>query len=174
EGNLGHGIHTDRGSDDVLIEGNLVRANLGAGIHHEISGAAMIADNTVVGNGFAPGRPPEPGILVLGSSSTTVASNMVEANALGIVIRQDERVDEGVLRSVAVSDNTVISAGGPVAVVGGSTGVDDDRAWLAEVQFSANSYVLTSGDMFRWDGLPVDAGGWQAAGQDSEGRFSGG
>ncbi len=173
DGNLGHGIHTDMGCERVLIDSNFVVDNLGAGIHHEISGEAIISGNVVTGNGFAPSRPAEPGILVLSSSDTEVVDNVVDGNALGIVLRQDDRVTDGILRDVGVYRNSVRTDAGPAMVLGGSPGEGFQGEWATGIVFDSNNYVFGLGieAEFRWEGIPVDVEGWQAVGNDPGGRF---
>lgn len=171
--NLGHGIHTDIGCERVVIEANLVRDNLGAGIHHEISGSAVIRGNVVTGNGFAPGRPEEPGILVLSSSEVEVVGNLIDGNALGVVLRQDERVEDGILSDVTVIDNTIRSDGGPAMVMGGSPGEGFTGEWATGLVIDANHYILGGGVTvpFRWEGVPATIEEWQTVGNDADGVF---
>jgi parallel beta-helix repeat protein len=176
ERNLGHGIHTDRGSDRVVIAGNIVSANQGAGIHHEISGDAEIVDNIVIQNGFAPDeRPSEPGILVLGSWNTLVERNQLSGNALGIVLRQDDRWDQGILQKVTVRNNEITTFTGPAAVMGGDAGAGFSGTWGADVVFEGNAYTfefdVDDEAPFRWEGLPVGIEGWQELGNDVSGTF---
>lgn len=174
EGNLGHGIHTDRWCQRVRVESNLVTDNQGAGIHHEISGSAVISGNVVTGNGFAPDRPQEPGILVLSSSDTQVLDNTVEENALGIVLRQDERVQDGILRDVVVRSNAVTTESGPAVVFGGSPGTGFVGEWGTNLVFEANRYVFSEAveTAFRWEGRPVTVEEWKSFGNDLEGSFT--
>jgi trimeric autotransporter adhesin len=173
DANLGHGIHTDMGCERVVIDSNVVVDNQGAGIHHEISGEAIISGNVVTGNGFAPDRPAEPGILVLSSSDTEVVDNVVDDNALGIVLRQDERVTDGILRDVGVHRNSVRTDTGPAMVLGGSPGDGFQGEWATGIVFDSNNYVFGPNveSPFRWEGIPVDVEAWQAAGNDPGGRF---
>jgi parallel beta-helix repeat protein len=174
-GNLGHGIHTDRGCADVVVEGNVVTDNEGAGIHHEISGDARIADNIVIGNGFRADGAREPGILVLSSANVTVARNEVKDNADGIVLRQDGRTDLGILADVEVASNLVTLSPGSSVAVSGSLGATLGPSWGARVTFRSNHYRFAfdpeETPPFRWRSSRLDPLGWRGLGLDTDGTF---
>jgi hypothetical protein len=167
--NEGPGLWTDIDAVDTLYEANRVVDNAAAGIFHEISGAAVIRDNTVEGNGFDNsswlwGA----GILIAASNDVEVYGNVVSGNADGIAGIQQERGDgpygPRLLRNIAVHDNTIRMAGGHTGVVqdSGDSSVFTDR----NIVFSSNTYVHVSGRRFAWDGRYLDRDGWLATGQD--------
>lgn len=82
--NNGYGLWTDIDNVNTLYEGNRLEANMFAGISHEISYAAVIRNNTLVGNG-AGGHPWlwGAGIQVQNSQSVEVYNNRVEIPAAG-------------------------------------------------------------------------------------------
>ena len=172
--NLGHGIHTDIGCDRAVIRDNVVTDNQGAGIHHEISGSAQITGNTVRGNGFRPTGASEPGILVLNSHDVTVRGNTVEANARAVVLRQDRRTDQGILRTVTVSGNDVTLDGAGSVVVAKEDGVDAP-GWSQGVTFADNTYQVSSAAgqarPFTWRGTAMTIDEWRGTGHDTGSDF---
>jgi hypothetical protein len=79
--NLGNGIWTDGENRDSTIAGNWSVRNRGIGIFHEISGRALIEENTAAFNG-SPGETPwNSQILVSGSIDTLVQRNRVEVTS---------------------------------------------------------------------------------------------
>ena len=166
--NAGPGLWTDIDAVDTLFAGNLVTDNLGPGIFHEISGAAIIRDNTVERNGFGKSEWLwGAGILIAASSDVEVHSNEVLDNADGIAGIQQERGDgpagPRVLANVSVYDNTI-------RMETGQTGVVEDNgsdAVFAEgnIVFRDNTYRDVTGRRYAWEGRSLDRGGWLSAGQ---------
>ncbi len=162
--NLGHGIHTDIGSADVLIAGNVVHANDGFGIDQEIGGTAVIRDNVVTDNGW---EVEEPGIRILNSSNVLVSGNRVVDNWKGILIRQDSRTDRGRVDDVTVRGNTVILAPGT------QTGIGSLEASIGSVRFEGNRYVVPGSISrpFTYDGQALSWDSWRRRGYDQDGSF---
>jgi parallel beta-helix repeat protein len=172
--NNGPGLWTDISNRDTVYEDNLVVDNTGPGIFHEISYAAVIRNNTVIGNGHGSsawlwGS----GILVAASSDVEIHGNTVTGNADGIGGIQQAR-DDGpeepyLLANMHVHDNTISVERGHIGVV------EDvgDRAVFTERnnRFEANTYVDTDGHRYYWRGRKLDAEGWVEAGQDIEGEW---
>jgi parallel beta-helix repeat protein len=167
--NLGHGMHPDIQSDDVVIEGNIISDNLGAGIHYETSTNAVISDNTVTGNGFKLDGSREPGILVLNSSSVDITGNSLDRNALGILLRQDDRTDRGIVGDVVVTGNTVVADAASRSGVGSVT---IDTAQLGPISFNSNTYSYVDDKPFTFDGTTYTPGEWQGLGYDSGSTFT--
>ena len=172
--NNGPGLWTDIDAQSTLYEGNLVTDNAAAGIFHEISGAATIRNNTVLGNGF--GKPEwlwGAGILVAASADVEVHGNLVRNNADGIAGIQQERGDGPagpyLLQNVRVHENTIEMAEGQTGVVDdtGSGSVFTDRG----IVFSGNTYVGVEGRRFAWNGRSLDRNGWLATGQDADAQW---
>jgi parallel beta-helix repeat protein len=166
--NTGPGLWTDIDTADTLYEENRVVNNSSTGIFHEISGAAVIRDNTVEGNGF--GKPDwlwGAGILVAASNNVEIYGNYVVDNADGIGGIQQERNDGPaapyLLKDVLVYDNTIRMLEGQTGVVDdtGDDAVFTDR----NIVFRDNTYLDLSGRRFAWGGRVLDMRGWIDAGQ---------
>lgn len=166
--NTGPGLWTDIDTMDTLYEDNRVVDNSSTGIFHEISGAAVIRNNTVEGNGF--GKPDwlwGAGILVAASNNVEIYGNYVVDNADGIGGIQQERNDGPaapyLLKDMSIYDNTIRMPGGLTGVVDdtGDDAVFTDR----NIVFRNNTYLDLSGRRFAWDGRVLDKRGWIAVGQ---------
>ena len=170
--NYGPGLWADLDTVDTRYEANLVVGNGGPGIFHEISGAATIRDNEVVGNGFDKtnwlwGA----GILVAASSDTEVVGNVVRENANGIAGVQQERGDgpfgARLLANLHVHGNTIEVGSGAVGIVEdtGEDAVFTER----DNRFESNTYVGVRGRVYRWEGRALSREAWIARGQDVDG-----
>jgi parallel beta-helix repeat protein len=166
--NDGPGLWTDIDAVDTLFEGNTVTANSGPGIFHEISYAAVIRANTVVGNGF--GKPEwlwGAGILIAASRDVEVSGNVVADNADGIAGIQQERGSglDGpyLLQNVTVTGNDISMADGQTGVVAdvADAGVFVDR----NIVFAENTYRSVSGIRYAWGGDLLERGDWLVTGQ---------
>lgn len=167
ENNWGHGIHPDQTSSDGEIIGNVVTGNEGVGIHYETSTDVVISGNTVTGNGYRRTGAREPGILVLDSSNVTIDGNTVSNNALGIVVRQDNRTDRGIVANVDVTNNTVVLGSGERSGIG-----QLHYSNIGPVTFSGNAYTYTEGSPMLYDGRWETVDGWRNRGYDTNGSFS--
>jgi parallel beta-helix repeat protein len=168
--NRGNGIWVDGDNLNVVIEGNRAIANTGKGIHYETSCAGVIRNNTSSHNG-------ESGIEVVASRDVEVSENLVEDNAYGIRLWDQERGGgsncEWKLRDVTVARNTVLMREGYTGVER-CCGVTNDTVFTSgTVRFLENVYYLDlSGENFHWldDARSVDE--WVAFGQDVLGVFN--
>ncbi|MGF1667031.1 MAG: right-handed parallel beta-helix repeat-containing protein, partial [Acidimicrobiia bacterium] len=167
--NLGHGMHPDILSDDVLIEGNLVEDNTGVGIHYETSTNAVIRDNVVNRNGFKPDGSREPGILVLNSVGVDITGNILDGNALGILLRQDDRTDRGIVGDVSVTGNRVTGGTNSRSGVGSVT---IDAGLLGVITFQSNTYSYIDERPFTFAGTTYTPTGWQGLGFDTSSSFT--
>ncbi len=168
--NNGPGLWTDIDNVDTLYEDNLVEDNLGPGIFHEISYAAVIRNNVVTGNGdeddlWLWGS----GILVAASSGVEVYGNEVRNNTNGISGIQQDR-GEGplgpyLLDDLDVHDNIIELGGGAMGVVEDA----DPTVFQRTIRFDANIYEGAVGQGYRWDGGRLTRTGWQRAGFDENG-----
>jgi parallel beta-helix repeat protein len=173
--NLGPGLWTDIDAVDTTYEGNTVTDNLGPGIFHEISGAAVIRDNDVSGNGFGKSEWAwGGGILIAASFDVEVTGNRVYDNADGIVGIQQERGEGplGVrwLARLDIHDNEVRQPSGTIGIVHdvGDVFVIEER----DIRFRANRYLAVDGRRaYAWDGAEYDKDGWIALGQDVDGTW---
>jgi parallel beta-helix repeat protein len=173
--NQGNGLWTDIGNMDALYENNLVVANSGAGIMHEISYDAIIRNNTVQGNGYARDWITGAGILIAASANVTVYGNTVTGNKQGIVGIQQIRIQEGVdyssnLQNMYVHDNTVqVPSGG---ISGISSGTDDLPFTSRNNRYASNSYEMgTDPKPFIWMNDRRTQAEWQQYGNDTDGIF---
>jgi parallel beta-helix repeat protein len=172
--NQGDGLWTDVGCTAITYEGNRIENNFYAGISHEISGAAVIKDNTFKGNGknaFDWGWNGQ--IQIQNSSGTKVYGNTLVLDAdkggNGIMIIQQDRGSNHMPHDNAVHDNDVTMAGGPGAVAG----------WFADYKvksfgknnvFASNHYHVrphgAAKQVWAPNGWKTFAA-WQATGQDA-------
>jgi parallel beta-helix repeat protein len=172
--NQGNGLWTDIGNRYALIENNVVEANSGAGIIHEISYDATIRNNTARKNGFARGWVTGAGILISASANVEVYGNTVTGNKQGIVGIQQKRVHAGIdystnLKNLNVHDNTVQVA------IGGVSGISS----ISNLSFTSrnNRYVHNSYDIgtdlkpFSWMNSKRTKSQWQSYGNDVTGTF---
>jgi parallel beta-helix repeat protein len=172
--NQGNGLWTDIGNRYALIENNVVEANSGAGIMHEISYDATIRNNTARKNGFARGWVTGAGILISASANVEVYGNTVTGNKQGIVGIQQKRVHAGIdystnLKNLNVHDNTVQVA------IGGVSGISS----ISNLSFTGrnNRYVHNSYDIgtdlkpFSWMNGKRTKSQWQSYGNDVTGKF---
>lgn len=148
--NQATGLWTDIEAWNTNYEGNVVVNNAGAGIQHEISHAARIVSNTVVGNGWSYhewlwGA----GIVVAASDNVEVTGNLVRGNANGIAGIQQNRVNRSsvpyLLTDLWVHDNTIDASGGSGVVQD-----DNDRGVWSRNRFERNTY--RNGSWFTWEG----------------------
>jgi parallel beta-helix repeat protein len=173
--NQGNGLWTDIGNIYALYENNVVTANSGAGIMHEISYDAIIRNNTARLNGFARDWITGAGILVSASANVTVYGNTVTGNKQGIVGIQQNRTHDGIdystnLKNMYVHHNTVQVAPGGVSGISSGTG---------SLTFTGrnNRYVSNSYDMgadakpFTWMNERTTKAEWQGYGNDVNGIF---
>jgi parallel beta-helix repeat protein len=173
--NLGPGLWTDTDVVDTTIESNTITDNAGPGIFHEISGAAVIRNNDVRGNGFSkPFWAWGAGILIAGSSDVEVVGNRVLDNADGIAGIQQDR-GEGpdgpyLLARLFVHDNEISLSAGTMGVVQDNAAGDlfTDRG----IRFERNHYTAV-GDRraYAWDNETLNRFGWVDAGQDVTGTW---
>ncbi|HSJ71077.1 MAG TPA: right-handed parallel beta-helix repeat-containing protein [Acidimicrobiia bacterium] len=169
--NNGPGLWTDIDNDDTLYEDNVVTGNVGPGIFHEISYSAVIRNNTVRGNGHDSGVWLwGAGILVAASSDTEVHGNIVEGNANGITLIQQDRgsgsLGPRIVRNVTVRDN-VVSGGKSGAV----QDIGDNSIFSANNTFLGNSYSDVEG--WAWDNsVRLGWSAWQGKGNDTSGSYS--
>jgi hypothetical protein len=152
--NKGPGLWTDGGCDRITYTDNLITDNWGAGIQHEISYDALVADNRILRNGLRhKGWAWEAGIQIQSSGGgglIEVTRNVVSDNANGIaVLESSDRTAEEpapsgphVVRNVLVHRNTVTMRGEQ------STGVfqdiGDHAVFSRGIRFVANTYRVDS------------------------------
>jgi parallel beta-helix repeat protein len=173
--NQGNGIWTDIGNSHALVENNVVTANSGAGIMHEIGYDITIRNNTVTKNGFARDWLTGAGILISASANATVYGNTVLDNKQGIMGLQQKRVHAGVdyssnLKNMYVHNNTVR------VPAGGASGISSMLSTLAYTsrnnRFVSNDYDLGSDTKpFYWMNDRRTKAEWQKYGNDVNGTF---
>jgi parallel beta-helix repeat protein len=179
--NAGQGLWTDINNIRTTIEDNVVHANSGHGILHEISYRAVIRDNRVTDNGGA-----EPmlgwggaGIRVAASPDVEVYGNALAGNQNAIMVVQQRRDDwpsphgAHLVRNIEVRDNEVTLAGG--GMVGQVDDTGSDASYGRHIRFRDNTYRLPSTDakVFAWQGMAWDPTTWrQRFDQDASSRFT--
>ena len=176
--NDGPGLWTDGDNVHTLYEGNLVEANSGPGILHEISYDAVIRDNTVRDNArSSAGRSIWWGsdILVNSAQRVEIARNTVvsSVNAIGLVDadRGAGRLGPYRVAQVDIHDNLVrMAPGAQTGLVGRMTAFEPG----AQVRFWHNTYHVPDprDEFWQWEGS-LDAAGWRGRGQDRDGAFLG-
>ena len=176
--NDGPGLWTDGDNVHTLYEGNLVEANSGPGILHEISYDAVIRDNTVRDNArSSAGRSIWWGsdILVNSAQRVEIARNTVvsSVNAIGLVDadRGAGRLGPYRVAQVDIHDNLVrMAPGAQTGLVGRMTAFEPG----AQVRFRHNTYHVPDprDEFWQWEGS-LDAAGWRGRGQDRDGAFLG-
>jgi parallel beta-helix repeat protein len=171
--NYGNGLWVDINNVNALIEGNTVTGNAWNGIVMEISCGGAIRNNRVDGNATAddhPGWMAKAGILVANSPNVSVTGNRLSGNAKGIGgIHWDHNNRDAVtncspeLRNFKVSGNVISQSGG--AAAGIDAKINLDQVWSSwGNSFSGNTYSLSAGANFRWDGGFVDLDDWKSQG----------
>ena len=147
--NYGPGLWTDTDNLNTTYEANLVANNEREGIYHEISGAAVIRANTLVGNGRAHnvwlwGA----GIVVAGSDHVEVVGNVLRDNVNGISgiqqARGSGRYGPHLVSHLWVHDNSIDRSGGSGVVQDNG----DQGVWSRSNRFENNTY--TNGSWFIW------------------------
>jgi len=182
--NLGPGLWDDGGNVDTTYQYNLIVANSGAGIQHEISYDATITYNLIAGNGFGmhQGWAWDAGIQIQSSGGARridVADNVVTGNYNGITVidsgarAHDQPAPYGphVVRNVRVHDNVIVMSG--TAVTGAVEDDSNSAIFNADRnRFSANTYYLGSvtASHFSWADADVNWEQWLAFGNDRRGR----
>lgn len=176
--NDGSGIWTDIGIVDAEVAGNRVFGNSRPGIHHEVSGRAVIRDNLAVGNGLGKdnwlwGAQ----ILIQNARDSIVAGNTVVVgpdggNGIGMIHQRRDDLPGAPNPTTGnlIRDNVVVHAGAR-----GETGAvaDAELAVLYDGgnRFDRNHYVVASAAERRWTwrGAAQDWSGLRAAGHEAAG-----
>jgi hypothetical protein len=175
--NLGKGVWSDTNYPTVVIEHNTISDNSSSGIWHEAGYAAVIRYNTVERNGgITPGHwLTRAGIQVTNASDVQIDRNTVTNNANGIGVMQTGGYPDGPygplrVENVHVTNNTVTMT---IGRTGLAQNVGDRRVFTEwHNRFENTTYHLGSNRAyFVWDARVLDERGWQAAGNDRNGRF---
>jgi parallel beta-helix repeat protein len=163
--NTGAGLWTDGDNDKTLYENNLVLNNTGPGIFHEISYSAVIRNNRVENNahGFYRG-----GILIANAQNVQIYGNTLKGNDGGVILIHDNRGsgNQGTYhtRNITVTDNYS-------AYTTKHTGLYKNASGdTSNIQFDRNTYK-TSGDAFRFETTSMNASQWRGIGQDPNGTW---
>ena len=182
--NKGAGIWTDINNRDASIIGNWSIKNSGAGIFHEISGRAIIADNVSALNGSRENSPWASQILVSGSVDTLVWHNQIQVApnyGHGIFVVEEGRPNEGkiihdfseyVSRGNEIAANEITYSG--IAGVSGYYSSKGDVGALASANlFENNNIIVTEGELrrFRIGGDTITNPKAQERGQELRSRL---
>lgn len=161
--NQGAGLWTDGENTNVLYEDNIVLDNAGPGIHHEISYDAVIRDNVVLRNAhdYYVG-----GILIAGSENVEVYGNTLIDNDGGIIALQEDRGSGSRGRydidNLSVYENNISYDSG---FTGALDQIGDGTIFDSNVSFADNIYdVEPDQQAFSWGGDEQDIDGWLALG----------
>jgi parallel beta-helix repeat protein len=177
--NWGPGLWDDIDNINTLIEGNRVTNNAAQGIFHEISYAAVIRNNIVVGNGFAhPGSRSwlwGAGILVAAPRDVEIYGNTVSENGNGIAAIQQSRgtgpYGDHLVLNLYVHDNAIaMTSMGATGIV---QDISNDSVFTSRNnRFANNTYTLGSRKTtFQWLNAARTVPQWKGYGQDVTGIF---
>jgi parallel beta-helix repeat protein len=172
--NYGPGLWIDGYNVDTVFDGNRVIDNFDAGIKIEISGSALVSDNTVEGNGFGNEHPPRgAGILIRESGPVEVTGNRLSGNKDAVVLHQDnDRENEtgNDLHGVLVHDNDIALDGGVVGYFGD---IPSDAFETADLTFENNRYTGAGSEaLFLDHGREIEFTQWQENGRDTDSTYS--
>ena len=175
--NHGPGLWTDESNINTTYENNRVEDNFANGIFHEISYAAVIRYNTSRRNGFGHrGWLWGAGILIAASRDVEVYGNVVEGNANGITMVQQNRgsglYGPHIVQNVYVHDNTIVN--GPSGRTGAAQDIGDNSIFTSRNnRFERNTYYLGAGPTpFDWMNAVRTPPQWLAFGHDVAGIFN--
>ena len=164
--NHGPGLWSDLNNHNVVYENNRIIRNFGPGIHHEISGSAVIRNNYIenTAHGYYRG-----GILVANSSNVDVYGNKLVANDGGVVVLENDR-GAWITANVHVHDNNITYTVGRSGIDGTATTISAAR----NNRFENNRYDVPNLTGQWWIvGSQGDTWAqWQTAGYDDTGTAS--
>jgi hypothetical protein len=172
--NWGNGLWVDINNLNALIENNTSVANSRNGIFLEISCGGIIRNNYLEGNGTDEQYPnwmgDATGIQVSMTPDVQVYGNTLVNNAKGIgAIHWDHQNVGAVtkcepeLRNLRVYSNSITQNGS--AAAGIDAGIDQTLVYGAwDNQFYSNTYSLTGGAQFRYEGNWISHQQWLDAG----------
>ena len=159
--NMGSGIWTDIDNSNSSIIGNWSINNSGAGIFHEISGNAIIADNVSALNGSRENSPWASQIAVSGSVDTLVWRNRVQVApnyGHGIFVVEEGRPNDlriihdlpkYISRGNVIMGNEITYSG--IAGVSGFYSSRADALALASANlFENNNIIVNEGELRRF------------------------
>jgi len=172
--NFGNGLWVDINNVNALIENNRSIANSHQGIFLEISCGGTIRNNYVEGNGTDDKNPnymSASGILVSMTPDVQVYGNTLVNNKKGIgaIHWNHDNVDavtncDPQLRNLRVYSNSITQNGSAAAGIDAS--IDVDKVYGSwDNQFYSNTYSLSGGAQFRYQGDWISQQQWNNAGQ---------
>jgi parallel beta-helix repeat protein len=188
--NVGPGLWLDIGNDQSLIEGNRVEDNQQEGIVSEISYSAVIRNNTLRRNGLTDSRrtawPWGAGIGIhsSGGSGIEITGNVLEGNAHGIALIQQDRGSANndpaarlgpyLVQNVYAHDNTITLGTGSLSGAAVVTDAGDNAIFTSRNnRFNSNSYRFPGvGRPFAWMNAWRTDSEWRGYGQDQAGSFT--
>ncbi len=155
--NVGSGIWCDTDCINTLYEQNTIVNNPGGGIHHEISYAAIIRNNTVCYNGPASNWLWNSQILIQNSQNVQVYENQVEVSPLGgggigIIAQNRGSGPYGTYSATnnSIYNNIVVYWGDPSSSGENSDYNPQDLIQNGNNFFDYNTYVLTNPSWYHW------------------------
>lgn len=171
--NHGFGLWTDIDNTNSLYENNVLTNNDGGGITHEISGSAVIRNNTFSGNGShaqgdltgAKGSGENwawgSAIQLQNSKDVEVYGNHVDMTGAeggnGITMIQQDRgsgaIGEYTTTNNSIHDNVIVSRDGN-GLSGGAADYNEEGMLNGGNVFSNNTYYMDGGDHWWWGDFP--------------------
>jgi parallel beta-helix repeat protein len=173
------GLWTDINNINTLYENNIIEDNPRGGIHHEVSYAAVIRNNTIRRNSFGQtGWIGKCGIMIAESPDVEIYDNIIHDNYGGVCAKQQNRTGGAYgpyeVWNLYVHDNDI-------RMIQGYTGMAQDYAphgadslfTSQNNRFENNHYTLGSNSRyFAWmHGFRTEAE-WVAYGNDDTGSFT--
>ena len=172
--NHGNGLWVDINNVNALIEGNRVIGNRRAGVFIEISCGGTIRNNRVEKNGFDNPYPNwmagSSGIQVANSPNVKIYGNDLSGNAKGIGALQVDHQNLGAvsecdprLKNLKVYDNVISQSGGAAAGLDANNSQGNVFSSWGNT-FDGNTYKLSNGARFRWEGNWISHDQWTSEG----------
>jgi len=181
--NQGPGMWIDTDNINTLYDSNVVSNNIGGGITHEISYAAIIRYNTVCDN-FVSGPTNwlwGSQIQIQNSQNVQVYGNVVEtppntfvtgSNGIGIIQQDRGSGAYGPYLAVnnSIHDNSIVYRGGVTSTGAVADYNQQQMLQTGNNQFDYNAYHLSDPNWYHWNwGAGVTFAGLQQTGQELHG-----
>jgi hypothetical protein len=172
--NYGYGMWTDINNMNTTYKNNLLKNNVMGGISHEISYAASIHDNVLIGNGFGdprvPGWPWGAAIQIQNSQNVEVYNNRIDNTNGGygniVLIEQDRGVGTKgawVTTGNHVHSNIIVDRGN-IGVLGGVTDYSGAKIFNKTNTWSRNRFYLQDKvGRFQWTSEDYNFAGFESA-----------
>lgn len=184
--NCGPGLWTDSpGNQNVIYENNRLEDNHGPGIMHEISGSAIIRNNTLKNNawGDSSGLCSQPniasgyrgGILISESHPVEVYGNTLYGNDGGIIAIDNERGSGNYVANLYVHDNDITITRSSSDVASGCYDYGSTyNCYANNNRWENNKYHVGTylSSPFWWQGSAKTWSQWRSYGFDANGTIN--